>query len=233
MLQTHSKIHHRGRSLLPSEECTRVVRNLSKEGYRTSQAEKYHQPPGQKPVDGLEVLTGFTCPLLNRDGSQCSRAFLSSSTFARHLSDHPDLPKPVASNCMSEVQTVFEQGNLQRYFSVDSSLSDLDPSADSAYAYAVRMLPELPKPHIPASNHDKDRASIHWFTRWPELLQRYVTDRDSLAFFKSLVSFPVPDVDPDWLIKLQDHGCRWWSDAELAHTRCSYRASVMLRSHEK
>jgi hypothetical protein len=233
MLQTHSKNHHRGRSLLSSEEQAKVVQSLSSMGYQTSNTDRYHQLPGQKPVDGLEVLTGFTCPLLNPDRTRCSKAFLAQSTFTRHLSNHPDRPKPQPSTCTSEIQTLFHQGNLQGYFSVDSSLSNLDPSASSAYTYAVRMLPNLPKPHIAASSHDKDRASIHWFTRWPDLLRRYVTDRSSLAFFQSLVSFPEPGSDPDWLMKLREHGGRWWNHSELAHVKCSYRASVTLRSHQK
>jgi hypothetical protein len=146
MLQTHTRNHHKGRSLLPSEEHNRVTQSLSELGYRTSQGEKYHQPPGQKPVDGLEVQNGFACPLPNHDGTRCSRVFLGDKTFARHLSDHPGRSKPSLPSCASEVQTLFSQGGLQLYFSVDSSLSDLDPSADSAYAYAVKILPQLPKP---------------------------------------------------------------------------------------
>ena len=233
MLQTHTRNHHKGRSLLPSEEHNRVTQSLSELGYRTSQGEKYHQPPGQKPVDGLEVQNGFACPLPNHDGTRCSRVFLGDKTFARHLSEHPGRPKPSLPSCASEVQTLFSQGGLQLYFSVDSSLSDLDPSADSAYAYAVKILPQLPKPRTPTSKNDKDRASIHWFTRWPELLQPYLPDEDSVEALKSLVSFPDSDSDPDWLVKLQDYGCRWWNDAELAHVNCSFRASVMLKSHQK
>lgn len=233
MLKTHSKNHHNGRPLLSSEEHAGVVKRLSDAGYRTSKAEKYDQPPGGKPVDGLKVSMGFSCPLLNGDGSRCSRNFLSQSTFTRHLSDHTVLPKPNPSSCTSEVQTLFEQGGLQQYFSVDSSLSDLDPSAASAYAYAVRMLPDLPKAQIPASNHDKDRASIHWFTRWPELLAVYAKDKASCDFLQSLISFPEPSSDPDWLTKLRDHGSLWWNEAELDHVKCSYRASVMLKSHQK
>jgi hypothetical protein len=233
MLQTHSKKHHQGRSPLSSEEHVQVVQRLSDMGYQSSKADKYHQLPGQKPVDGLEVLTGFACRLLNADGTRCSKAFLAQSTFTRHLSNHPDRPKSQPSTCISEIQTLFDQGGLQHYFSVDSSLSNLDPSANSAYIYAVGTLPDLPKPHIPAPSHDKDRASIHWFTRWHELLQPYVIDRDTLTFFQSLVSFPEPGSDPDWLTKLPDHGGRWWNHSELAHVKCSYRASVMLRSHQK
>ena len=233
MLQTHSKNQHRGRCLLPSQEYTLVTQNLSDAGYRTSKAEKYFQPRAQKPVDGLEVLTGFSCPLLREDGTPCPRSFLGKSTFERHLSDHRGLPKPKTPSCASTVQTLFGQGGLQHYFSVDTSLSDLDPLASSAYTHAVRMLPTLPKAHIPISNHDKDRASIHWFTRWPELLQRYVTNDTSSEFFRSLVSFPDPHSDPGWLAKLLDHGSRWWNNAEAAHIKCSYRASVMLRSHQK
>lgn len=233
MLQTHSKIHHKGRALLSSEAYTQLKQSLFDDGYRTSKTEKYHQPLAQKPVEGLEVLTGFSCPFLKDDGTRCSGAFLAQSTFVRHLSEHTNRSKPKPSSCISEVQTLFSQGGLQHYFSVDSSLSDLDPSAHSAYSYAVEMLPDLPKAHIPTSNHDKDRASINWFTRWPELLQVYVTDKSSLEAFQSLVLFPQPGSDPDWLTKLRDHGCRWWIDAEVAHVKCSYRTSVMLRSHQK
>lgn len=233
MLQTHSKSHHRGRSVLSSEEHAQVVQRLSDIGYRTSKAEKYHQPPAQKPVDGLEVLNGFRCPFRNKDGSQCGKAILAESSFIRHLSDHPGHPKPDPSSCTSYIQTLFSQGNLHNFFSVDPSLSNLDPSTASAYAYAVKMLETLPKAQIPASEHDKDRASIHWFTRWPDLLKPYTTDRESLGLLQSLVSFPEPGRDPDWLVKLRDHGCRWWNDAESAHASCSYRASTMLKSHQR
>lgn len=204
-------------------------------GYRTSKAEKYHQPPGQKPVDGVEVLEGYCCPLLDDDGSECSKAFLALSTFTRHLSDHPQLQgaKPDPSSCTSPIQTLFSQGGQQRYFPVDPSLSDLDPSSSSAYAHAVEMLRALPKPNIPVSEHDKDQASIHWFTRWPELLRPYITDSSSVEFLQSLVSFPDPGSDPEWLVKLQDHGRRWWAKAEAAHVNCPYHALVMLKSHQQ
>lgn len=232
MLQTHSRDHHRGRSILSSEEQSRVLQQLSLAGYRTSKIEKYHQPPAQKPVDGLEVLSGFRCPLQNKDGTLCEKAFLAQSTFTRHLSDHPGRSKLDPSSCTSYIQTLFTQGNLQCYFSVDPSLSDLDPSTTSAYAYAIKLLGTLPKAQIPAPDHDKDRASIHWFTRWPELLKPYANDKGSLILLQSLVSFPEPGSDPDWLVKLWDHGCRWWNDVESAHASCSYRASTMLKSHQ-
>lgn len=232
MLQTHSKSHHRGRCVLSSEQHAQVVQHLSGIGYRASNAEKYDQPPDQKPVDGLEVLSGFRCPLLKDDGTPCSKAFLAKSTFTRHLSDHPDKPKPNHLTCVSDVQTLFGQGGLQRYFTVDQSLSTADLSPTSAYAFAVKMLKTLPEAHIPPPDHDKDRASIHWFTRWPELLRPYIADKRSQTSLQSLVSFPVPNSDPEWLLKLLDHGSRWWNAAELSHKKCSYRASVMLKSHQ-
>lgn len=232
MLQTHARSYHQGRHILSSAEHSQAVQELSSLGYRVSNGEKYRQPPGQKPVDGLEVLSGYCCPLL-KDGIRCSRAFLAQSTFVRHLSDHSDHLKPKPLSCISDVQTLFSQGGLQHYFSVNRSLSNLDPSSTSAYAYAVKMLESLPKAQIPISDHDKDRASIHWFTRWPELLKPYMPDRRSQESLQSLVSFPEPGSDPDWLMRLRDHGCRWWKIAELAHAKCSYRASVMLKSHQR
>lgn len=233
MLRTHSISHHKGRKVLPSEEHTGVVQRLSDAGYRTSKFEKYHQPPAQKPVDGLEVLNGFRCPFEDEDGSRCSKAFLAPSTFNRHLSDHPNRPKLDPSSCIASVQTLFTQGNLHRYFSVDPSLSNLDPSSTTAYAFAIKMLETMPKAQIAVSDHDKDRASIHWYTRWPDLLKPYFHDNESMNFLRSLVAFPEPRSDPEWLMKILDHGRRWWKDAEDAHTRCSYRASVMLKSHKQ
>lgn len=233
MLQTHSKKYHRGRAVLPSEKYAQVMKRLSDVGYQSSDSERYHQSPGQKPVDGLEVLSGFRCPLLREDGSRCAMAFLAKSTLTRHLSDHTDQPKPKPDLCVSGVQTLFNQRNLRCYFSVDRSLSNLDPSPASAYTYAIQMLETLPKANIPTADHDKDRASIHWFTRWPELLQPYITNRRGQTFLHSLVSFPETGSSPDWLMKLRDHGCRWWDAAELAHIKCSHRASVILKSHQQ
>lgn len=210
-----------------------MVERLCNGGYRASGGEKYKPTPGQRPVDGLEVLSGFCCPLLREDGSRCARAFGTEGSLSRHLSDHPRSPenKPSPSSCVSYVQILFRQGGLKSYFSVDPSLSNLDPSSTSAYAHAVEMLANMPKADIPVSDHDKERASIHWFTRWPQLLQPYVTDRASIEYLQSLVSFPDPDSDPSWLTKLLDHGARWWEDAEIAHVNCSYRVSTMLKSH--
>lgn len=230
MLQTHSRAHHRGRSVLSTEEHAQVIQDLSGAGYRSSTSEKYHQLPGQKPVGGLEVLDGYRCPL---NGGGCSEAFLAESTFVRHLSSHNHHLRPQPRACASGVQTLFRQGGLQRYFCVDRSLSNLDPSSASAYAYAVKMVNSLPRANIVTSDHDKDRASIHWFTRWPELLQPYITNGRSQSSIQALVAFPEPGSDPDWLIKIRDHGCRWWDVAELAHIKCSYRASVMLKSHQQ
>jgi len=204
-------------------------------GYHSSTTEKYRQTPGQKPVDGLEVLEGFRCPLLTDDGSQCPRAYVGLSSFTRHLSDHPAPPegKPNPSSCFSYVQTLFRQGGQQSYFSVDPSLSDLDPSSASAYEFAVKMLQSLPKAEIPVLDHDKDRSSIHWFTRWPELLKPYVEDQRSIGFLLSLVSFPEPKSNSHWSAKLCNHGCRWWKQAEGAHIACTFRASSLLKSHQQ
>jgi len=233
MLQTHTKKYHSGRAVLPSEEYAQLLKHLSDVGYRSSNSERYRQPPGQKPVDGLEVLSGFYCPLLKEDGSRCPMAFLAQSTFIRHLTDHPGREKPKPHLCVSDVQTLFNRKTLQCYFSVDRSLSTINPSSASAYACAIQMLENLPTADIPISDHDKDRASIHWFTRWPELLRPYITDRRSQDFLHSLVSFPETGSDPDWLVKLRDHGSRWWEAAELAHIKCSHRASVILKSHQQ
>ena len=205
---------------------------LSGQGYRTS-SHKYQQPPNQKPVDGLEVLKGFRCPLSTEDGTPCLTACLGQSTFMRHLSEHPGRPKVDPSFCISDVQTLFRQGGCQSYFSVDPSLSNLDPSAASVYDHAVKSLESLPKAQIPTSNHDKDRASIHWLTRWPELLEPYIKDEKTQASLKSLVSFPDPKSDPDWLMRLRRDGSRWWDVAEGAQKECSYRASVMLKCHKE
>ena len=235
MVNSHSKNHHAGRPLLSSEQQATIFEPLVNVGFRTSKAEKYYQTPSQKPVDGLEVRSGFLCPLRNEDDSPCAQAFLAQSTFSRHLSSHsePLGSKPPPLSCVSHVQTLFSQGGLQKYFSVDPSLSNVDPSSSSAYTYAVKMLESLPKPDIPLSDHDKDRASIDWFTRWPQLLQPYITGRTSILHFQSLVSFPEPGIDPDWLVKLLDHGSRWWKDAEEAHVNCSFRSSVMLKCHKQ
>ena len=234
MLQTHSKKHHPGRSILHSTEHDQLVQHLSASGYRLSNAgEKYHQTPGQKPVDGLEVLSGFLCPLQNKDGTQCSMSFAAESTFARHLSSHSGCEKPRPSACVSDIQTLFAQGGLQCYFSVNPSLSNLDPSSASAYVSAVEMLKNLPPAPVSTSDHDKDRASVHWFTRWPELLKPYINNRSDQMFLQSLVSFPESGAGPVWLPKLRDHGCRWWGAAESEHIKCSFRASATLKSHQQ
>lgn len=233
MLQTHSKNHHQGRPVLTSTEHVQAVQDLSAAGYRLSDAEKYHQTPGQKPVDGLEVLSGFYCPLSKADGTSCAMSFLAESTFTRHLSGHSGRQKPRPASCVSDVQTLFAQGGLQRYFSVDRSLSNLDPSSASAYVSAVEMLKNLPAAPVPASNHDKDRASVHWFTRWPELLKPYIVEQDDQVFLQSLVSFPESGADPGWLTKLRDHGRRWWGAAESEHIKCSFHASTLLKSHQE
>lgn len=234
-LTTHSKNHHPGRTLLSSAEQGTIVEELANGGYRSSKAEKYHQTPGQKPIDGVEVLEGFRCPLLTDDGSECSKAFVAPSTFTRHLCNHPAPPdgKPDPSSCASYVQTLFRQGGQQSYFSVDPSLSDLDPSSASAYRFAVDALRNLPKPEIPLLDHDKDRSSIHWFTRWPELLKPYVVDQRSVRFLLSLISFPEPESDSERSANLRDHGRRWWKKAEAAHIGCTFRASTLLKSHQQ
>jgi hypothetical protein len=235
MLNSHSRTYHPGRPVLSPGQQDTVVEPLVDSGYRTSATELYTQTPGQKPVDGLMVLEGFLCPLSNEDGSLCSRAFGAQSTFSRHLSDHrePQESKPTPSLCSSYVQTLFNRGGLVRYFSVDPSLSHPDPLPTSAYAHAIDMFRQLPKPEMPTAENDKERASIHWFTRWPQLLQPYFTDKTSIAHLQSLVSFPNPTSDPDWLMKLIDHGPSWWADAEEAHMSCSHRVSVMLKSHRQ
>jgi hypothetical protein len=233
MIRTHCRRYHNGReapSLSQQKEITEADLNRR---LRSSTADKYTQPLHQKPVDGLEVLRGYMCPIPNADGTICSKAFVAHSTFTRHLSSHPVYPKPDPSSCASSIQTLFAQGGLQMYFPVDVFLSQQDPPPNSAYADALHLVQTLPTPNIPVPDNDKERASVHWFTRWPELLESYCTDDAATDELRSLVSFPQSGLDPDWLVRVQDHGCKWWVKAESAHANCSHRASVLLKSHQE
>lgn len=229
MARSHLKKHHHGRDLPSVPE----QNEISQGDLKTSTSPKYTQPPGQKPVDGLEVLQGYACPLYDPNGLHCSEAFLATSTFLRHFRSHPRHPKPDAASCASPIQTLFAQGGLQKYFPVDVSLSMPDPPLSAVYTDVLPLLRNLPDPEIQVTNNDKERASIHWFTRWPELLEPYCQDDSQVSMLQSLVSFPDSGVDPDWLVRAQDHGCRWWTKAESAHVNCSYRASVLLKSHQE
>ena len=233
MVRSHCKIHHNKREAPSVAMQKEISQNPSPTRLKTSSSPKYIQPPGQKPVDGLEVLQGYLCPLSNSDDMCCSKAFLATSSFIRHLSGHIVRQKPDPASCTSSVQTLFAQGGLQMYFSVDVSLSMPDPPLSSVYTDVLPLLRSLPAPRIQVANNDKERASIHWFTRWPELLGPYCEDDDRVHMLQSLVSFPDSGVDPDWLVRVKDHGCRWWTKAESAHVSCSYRASVMLKSHQE
>ena len=233
MVRSHCKIHHPKREAPSPLKQNESLQALMGRGLKSSTSQKYTQPPGQKPVDGLEVLNGYLCPLHDLDGARCSKAFFAISSFVRHLSSHPDHPKPDPTLCKSPIQTLFAQGSLQMYFAVEPSLSLPDPPLSSAYADALTLLHSLPVPQVKAADNDKERASIHWFTRWPELLEPYCKDDGQASMLRSLVSFPEERIDPEWLIRVQDHGCRWWTKAELAHVNCSYRASVLLKSHQE
>lgn len=233
MIRSHCKAHHRGRDAPSPSEQKQINETQPNNGLRSSTSNKYTQPPGQKPVDGLEVLQGYACPLHNPDGTPCSKAFPATSSFVRHLSNHTFYPKPHPPSCTSSIQTLFAQGGLQSYFPVDVSLSQPDPPSNSVYVEALHLLQNLSAPQIPAPDNDKERASIHWFTRWPELLEPYCSNDAQVLELRSLVSFPQPDLDPDWLVKVRDHGCKWWVKAESAHANCSHRASVLLKSHQE
>jgi hypothetical protein len=233
MVRSHCKTYHPGREVPSVSKQREISQALSDTGIKSSTSLKYTQAPGQKPVDGLQVLQGYTCPLYGSDGARCSQAFLATSTFLRHLSTHPVHPKPDPASCTSSIQTLFAMGGLQVYFPVETSLSAPDPPLSSVYTDVLPLLRSLPAPQIQVTNNDKERASIHWFTRWPELLEPYCKDEDQVHALRSLVSFPEPGDDPDWLVRVQDHGCRWWEKAESAHVSCSYRASVLLKSHQE
>ena len=233
MVRSHCKIYHDKREAPSVAMQKEISQNPSPTGLKTSTSPKYTQPPGQKPVDGLEVLQGYLCPLFDLDDVCCSKTFLASSSFVRHLSGHSVHPKPDPASCISSVQTLFAQGGLQMYFSVDVSLSMPDPPLSSVYTDVLPLLRSLPAPRIQVASNDKERASIHWFTRWPELLGSYCEDDGGVRMLRSLVSFPESGVDSDWLLKVKDHGCRWWAKAESAHVNCSYRASVLLKSHQE
>jgi hypothetical protein len=233
MVRSHCRKYHPGReapSLLQQKEAVDAQPNS---GFRLSGTKKYSQAAGQKPVDGLEVLQGYACPAPMGDDTTCSEAFLAKSSFVRHLSSHLIYPKPDPSSCASKIQTLFGQGGLQAYFPVDISLSHPDPPPNSAYADALELLLTLPKPQIPTPNTDKERESVHWFTRWPELLQPYCNEEAQADALRRLVSFPQVGIDPEWLTRVQDHGKKWWTKAETAHVKCSPRASVLLKSHQK
>lgn len=232
-LRSHVRVHHKGRRAPSALEQIQLKDALSKDDIRSSQSDRYTQPAGQKPVDGLEVLPGYLCPLATAAGIPCSQAFHAPSSFGRHLSSHPVHPKPSETSCSSTIQTLFNRGGLQSYFSVDTSLSHPDPPKSSVYVDALKLLRTIPPAKIPVPDNDKDRASVHWFTRWPELMQPYCRDEAQVDALRSLVSFPKVGTDPDWLTRVQTHGSRWWIKAEFAHARCSYRASVLLKSHQE
>ena len=233
MVRSHCKIHHDKREAPSVAMQKEISQDPSSTRLKTSSSAKYTQPPRQKPANGLEVLQGYLCPLSDSDGVCCSKAFLAMSSFVRHLSGHNVRPRPDPASCASPVQTLFAQGGLQMYFSVDVSLSMPDPPLSSVYTDVLPLLRSLPVPRIQVASNDKERASIHWFTRWPELLGPYCEEDERVCMLRSLVSFPDSGVDPDWLLKVKDHGCRWWAKAESAHVNCSYRASVLLKSHQE
>lgn len=210
-----------------------MVQDESNGQLRSRTSIKYTQPAGQKPLDGLEVLQGHMCPVLDLGGTVCSRAFRATSSFVRHLGTHFDHPPLDPALCVSPIQTLFSQGGLQMYFAVDTSLSQQDPPPNTAYADALKFLRSLPKPQIPIPKTDKERESVHWFTRWPELLEPYSKTDAQVKILQSLVSFPEAGRDPGWLLKVKDHGCKWWMKAELAHAKCTSRASSLLKSREK
>lgn len=233
MVRSHCRSHHPGREAISKSLQEQLTHTWSLGGFRLSTSDKYTQVAGQKPVDGLKVLQGYMCPVLMLDGAACCGAFLAASSFVRHLGTHLIHPRPDPTHCGSPIQTLFAQGGLQAYFPVDTSLSQPDPPPGSAYVEALNLLRALPDPQIPTPNNDKERESVHWFTRWPELLAPYCSSDAQVDVLRSLVSFPQAGKDPDWLIMVQDHGRRWWTMAESAHVKCSNRASVMLRSHKK
>jgi len=233
MLRSHGKIHHRGRRVLSEREQKEIKVAQSSGGFRTSKSEKYSQPPGGKPVDGIEVLQGFMCPESNPDGSTCSTAFRGESTFIRHLASHPTdpfHPKLDPGSFACYIQTVFVQGNLQSYFSVETSLSHPDPPPTSAYPDALKLLQDLPSPQIPPPKNDKERESIHWYTRWPELMEPFCHSPGQVVMLRSLTSFPQEGTHPDWLIRAKDHGREWWAKAESEHQNCTPRTSRLLKS---
>ena len=230
MVRSHCKKYHLGRDAPSAKKQSDISQDALDTGLKTSTSPRYTQARDQKPVDGLEVLQGYLCPL---DDGRCSQAFVARSSFLCHLKTHHGHPKPDAALCKSPIQTLFAQGGLQKYFAVNESLSMPDPPLTSVYADVLPLLRSIPAPQIKVANNDKERASIHWFTRWPELLEPYCRDDGQVSALRSLASFPESGVDPDWLVRVQDHGCRWWNRAESAHINCSHRASVMLRSHEE
>ena len=230
MVRSHCKKHHPGRDLMSRSEAEKLAELNG--GLRASTSERYTQPPGQKPLHGLEVLQGYVCPAIDSGGTVCSRAFLATSTFVRHLGTHHINPPVNPALCSSPVQTLFVQGNLQMYFAVDTTLSQPDPHPNLAYADALKLLRALPEPQIPTPKTDKDRESVHWFTRWPELMEPYCKTAAQVNKLRSLVAFPEARTDQAWLVRTRDHGCQWWDKAELAHAKCTSRASGLLKSTE-
>ena len=116
-----------------------MVQDESNGQLRSPTSIKYTQPAGQKPLDGLEVLQGHMCPVLNLGGTICSRAFQATSSFVCCLSTHFDNPLLDPTLHVSPIQTLFSQGGLQMYFAVNMSLSQQDPPPNSAYTNALKF----------------------------------------------------------------------------------------------
>ena len=56
IVQSHCMKHHLGRVTISKLEQAKTISAQSNSGFMASTSNKYTQPPGQKPVDGLQTV---------------------------------------------------------------------------------------------------------------------------------------------------------------------------------
>jgi hypothetical protein len=149
-------------------------------------------PAGSAPVKGIEVRSGYYCPV-EVNGSPCHKVMGASSTFSTHLSScHKDATwKPSSMDrekYTCDFQTIFN-GKHRRYFRVLTGLSPSHQAPDAMLYKAFLQQLKTPASHIVQADdlECRELSSLLKVTRWDSFVKPF---RKQPADVSSLIAFP-------------------------------------------
>lgn len=155
------------------------------------------QPHDRAPISGIQVETGFYCPMSLSKDQPCLYVAGRTTTMETHMkTKHPgDASRPRGKDLVAypcDYQTLFT-GNLKFYFRVRTGLTGLEAHPDgprNPYSVFVRTASKIsPSEFRPEPIKDNELPSLLRATGWTVFLEPY---RENPKDVVALVEFPTP-----------------------------------------
>ena len=235
-VQGHAPRGHRILSKRPT--LFSELRKILEELQLAEAARVRFQPPDRAPIPGIEVHTGYYCPVVLEDGTKCRRAYRKTDSLYQHLKDtHRTAavrPKKAdLSHYDCNCQTIF-LGNLIRYFKVITGLSGLEQAVNPYSVFVQSASDEIPSSSTVLEGELKTRElpSLLRITKWHLFVNGYREDPKDIVH---LISHPASSASTpreqdceveQVLAKLPDIADAWMAKIAVYHQLSTH---TMLR----